>query len=206
MFYKMDRLTDPLCGRCRQHNGDLIHLLLRCPKLHRYWSVFIGTLNLVFSSNVPLDVIGCILGVLEEVIPEELVRIAFFQDVISGHKTYFVELEIYLTTHRRILDNTYGEILLLWNIIVINTGGAREGLKGYGHHGLTHQDWAPGDWYEMSRIMQCSTRWFCWVCIICIKRNVQLSGDGRSGHSCTMHTSLTAAALTEICKCYCSKM
>lgn len=44
-LHKMGRLADPLCGRCRQHTGDVIHLLWQCPKLHRFWSAVLGTLT-----------------------------------------------------------------------------------------------------------------------------------------------------------------
>lgn len=71
-LHKMGRQPDPLCGRCGRHQGDLIHLLWRCLKLHRYWSTVLGTLNRVFWTTVPLDPIHCILGVLEDVVPKEM--------------------------------------------------------------------------------------------------------------------------------------
>lgn len=85
-LHKMGRRPDSLCDRCRQHQRDLIHLLWRCPKLHRYWSEVLGTLNRVFWKNVPLDPTHCILGVLEEAVPEEMVRIAFSRALFQARK------------------------------------------------------------------------------------------------------------------------
>lgn len=85
-LYKMGRRTDPLCGRCERHQGDLIHLLWRCPKLHRYWSEVMETLNRVFQTTIPLDPIHCILGVLEDTVPEEMTRIAITRALFQARK------------------------------------------------------------------------------------------------------------------------
>lgn len=85
-LHRMGRLADPLCDRCRWAPGDLIHLLWRFPKLHHYWSGVLSTLNLVFQMTVPLNPICCALGVLEEVIPEEMVRMAFFWVLFQARK------------------------------------------------------------------------------------------------------------------------
>lgn len=44
-LHKMGRRPDPLCGRCGRRQGG--------PKLHRYWSTVLGTLNRVFQMTVP---------------------------------------------------------------------------------------------------------------------------------------------------------
>lgn len=41
-----------------------------------YWGEVLSTLR-VFQMDVPLDPIFCLLGVLEEVIPEEMTKTAF---------------------------------------------------------------------------------------------------------------------------------
>lgn len=47
-LHEMGILLDPLCGKCKIVPSDLIHLLWRCPKLHRYWKGVLATLNSVF--------------------------------------------------------------------------------------------------------------------------------------------------------------
>lgn len=39
--------ASPLCPRCLVSNGSLIHMLWRCPKLHRYWEKVFMTLNTI---------------------------------------------------------------------------------------------------------------------------------------------------------------
>lgn len=85
-LYKMGKRPDSLCSRCGRNQGNLIHLLWRCPKLHRYWSEVLGTLNQVFRTTVPLDPIHCILGVLEEDAPEEVTRIALSRALFQARK------------------------------------------------------------------------------------------------------------------------
>lgn len=59
-LHAMGLLTDPICGRCKRDRGDLIHLIWRCPKLHRYWTNVLEILNGVFQSTIPLDLdIAC---------------------------------------------------------------------------------------------------------------------------------------------------
>lgn len=85
-LHKMGRVSDPICCRCRQHNADLIHLLWRCPKLHRYWHEVISTLNGVFQTTVPVDPMQCLLGVLDEVIPEEQTKVAVSRALFQARK------------------------------------------------------------------------------------------------------------------------
>lgn len=83
----MERLPDPFCGKCKLVPSDLVHLLWRCPKLHGYWSEVLAKLNGVFQTNVPLDPICCLLDVLEEVVPEEMTRVAFSRALFQARKT-----------------------------------------------------------------------------------------------------------------------
>lgn len=70
-LHRTGRLIDPLCGKCRRTFRDLIHLLWRCTKLERYWSTILSTLNRVFQVTVSLSPVHCLLGILEEVVPED---------------------------------------------------------------------------------------------------------------------------------------
>lgn len=45
--------SDPECTRCNREHGDLVHLLWRCPKRHRYWSQVLDTINRVFQAKIP---------------------------------------------------------------------------------------------------------------------------------------------------------
>lgn len=46
----------------------------------------VGTLKGVFQTKVPIDHICCMLGILEEVIPEELIRAAFSRALFQARK------------------------------------------------------------------------------------------------------------------------
>lgn len=85
-LYKMGKLTDPLCGKWRRVPGHLIHLLWHWPKLHWYWSGVLSTLNWVFQTAVPLDLICCLLGVLEKPIREETGYSSLCSCLISGQE------------------------------------------------------------------------------------------------------------------------
>lgn len=65
---RIGALTDTLCCRCKHDRGDLIHLLWRCPKLHRYWTAVLDTLNRVFQTQEPLEPKCCLLGNLSDII------------------------------------------------------------------------------------------------------------------------------------------
>lgn len=70
----MDLCPDSTCPKCCREKGDLIYLLWRCPKLHRYWDSIVRTINNIFHADVSLDPKPCLLGVLEEVIQDAYVR------------------------------------------------------------------------------------------------------------------------------------
>lgn len=57
--------------RCGDPNGDLIHMVWRCSKLHRYWREVLSTINLVYGSSINVDpkicVLGCIDGAMHQV-------------------------------------------------------------------------------------------------------------------------------------------
>lgn len=66
--------TDPTCTRCSRDHGDLIHLLWRCPKLHLYWNEVINTINRVFQIVIPLDPKPCLLGIVDDLLTEDILR------------------------------------------------------------------------------------------------------------------------------------
>lgn len=79
---KMGVRDDPLCTRCSRDHGDLIHLLLRWPKLHLYWAVA-DTITRSFQVTIPIDSRPCILGILDDIPikekPKQAIARAFFQ-------------------------------------------------------------------------------------------------------------------------------
>ena len=75
-------------------SGDLIHLLWRCPKLHRFWRGVVDTLNSVFQVAVPLEPIYCLLGVLEGVVTEELTRMALNRALFQARRAILLNWKL----------------------------------------------------------------------------------------------------------------
>lgn len=65
-LFEFGRRIDAKCPRC-QDVGDLMHMMWKCPKLFRYWSEILETLNKVFSLKLKMDPKLCILGVGESI-------------------------------------------------------------------------------------------------------------------------------------------
>lgn len=87
----MGRLPDSLCGKCRIMAGDLVLLLWQCPKLHHYWNKLLSPLNGIFQVSVPLNPINCLLRIFEEIIPEEMKRVAFSRALFQARKVILLE-------------------------------------------------------------------------------------------------------------------
>lgn len=56
----------PLCPRCLVDTGTLVHMLWKCPKLHRYWAEVISTINSIWNLRLTTDPKLCLLGWLDE--------------------------------------------------------------------------------------------------------------------------------------------
>lgn len=123
-LHRMSRLADPLCGKCRQVPGDLIHRLWRCLKRHRYWSGVLLTLNLVFQTTVPLDLICCVLGILEGVILEEMVRIAFSHALFQARKVILLGWKSSMPTTVASGITHNGNTLIMQRYIYQHRGGS----------------------------------------------------------------------------------
>lgn len=54
-LFKWKRRDSPLCPHCRGGPANVIHMLWRCPKLHRYWQGIIKTINSLSEIKLPLD-------------------------------------------------------------------------------------------------------------------------------------------------------
>lgn len=63
-FFGRHRLNAS-CPRCGETERDLIHMFWRCPKLFRYWSEVLGTIDHVFGTSLDLDVRLCVIGLVE---------------------------------------------------------------------------------------------------------------------------------------------
>lgn len=63
-MFHMSIRENPMCTRCSKDRGDLIHLMWRCPKLHRFWKGVIAIINQVFQVHVPEEPKQCLLGIL----------------------------------------------------------------------------------------------------------------------------------------------
>ncbi|XP_040184732.1 uncharacterized protein LOC120917483 [Rana temporaria] len=86
----MGMQTDDVCTRCKRVHGDLIHLLWRCPKLHKYWSEVMSTVNSVFGVSMPVDPRVCLLGVLEEHVEEVYTREAVQRALFQARKLIMI--------------------------------------------------------------------------------------------------------------------
>lgn len=62
--YSIGLRSESACARC-DNSGTLIHLLWRCPKLHRHWEEVVGTLNGLFDLNIPVQPLKCLLDYLD---------------------------------------------------------------------------------------------------------------------------------------------
>ena len=57
---------DPLCDKCRQHRGTLIHMFWTCPSLHAYWVSIFSTLSDVFQNTQEPCSLMALFGVLSD--------------------------------------------------------------------------------------------------------------------------------------------
>lgn len=57
-----------------------------CPKLHCYWTGIVCTINSTFQIATPLDSKPCLLGILDEVIPDVQVREAVSRALFQARK------------------------------------------------------------------------------------------------------------------------
>lgn len=65
-LHRWRRRDDPLCPRCLVDTGTLVHMLWKCPKLHRYWAEVISTINSIWNLRFTTDPKLCLLGWLDE--------------------------------------------------------------------------------------------------------------------------------------------
>lgn len=66
LLHRWGRRKSPLCPRCGGGDGDLKHLLWRCPKLFRYWRSVTNTISSVYQATVSLYPVTCLLGAVDE--------------------------------------------------------------------------------------------------------------------------------------------
>lgn len=53
------------CPKCGVHRGDFIHLMWRCPKLHRYWEEVSRRISGLAQIHIPLNPTVYFLGAIE---------------------------------------------------------------------------------------------------------------------------------------------
>ena len=82
----MGMQNEDTCTRCKRDHGDLINLLWRCPKLHKYWAEVVSTVNSVFRVSIPVDPRVCLLGALEEYVIEVYIREAVHRVLFQARK------------------------------------------------------------------------------------------------------------------------
>ena len=82
----MGMQNEDTCTRCERDHGDLIPLLWRCPKLHKYWAEVVSTVNSVFGVSIPVDPRLCLLGVLGEYVVEVYTRDAVHRVLFQARK------------------------------------------------------------------------------------------------------------------------
>lgn len=57
------------CWRCGFSPGDFAHIFWHCSKLQQYWREVLDLTNKVASTNLPLQMEICILGLIENIVP-----------------------------------------------------------------------------------------------------------------------------------------
>lgn len=67
-LFRMGVRADSNCPRCVRDHDDLIHLLWRCPKLHRFWTGVVSMVNGAFKVTVPMDPKPCLLGIVDDIL------------------------------------------------------------------------------------------------------------------------------------------
>lgn len=70
---------NPLCDRCQQAPGSLIHMFLTCPTLHNFWTDICNSLSEIL--NMPIDPIP--ITILFGVLPSTLVVPKFKADFVA---------------------------------------------------------------------------------------------------------------------------
>lgn len=76
---------NPTCTRYSREHGDLIHLLWRCLKLHRYWRKVLDSLNRVFQV-ILADRKPCVLGILDHLLVEDVTNKAIARALFQARK------------------------------------------------------------------------------------------------------------------------
>lgn len=66
--------------------GDLVHMIWRCPKLHRYWSGIMEKINSVFGTSLDTESKVCLLGLIEEEGVLGSTQIAITRCLFQGRK------------------------------------------------------------------------------------------------------------------------
>uniref|UniRef100_A0A803KGA6 Reverse transcriptase domain-containing protein n=1 Tax=Xenopus tropicalis TaxID=8364 RepID=A0A803KGA6_XENTR len=63
-LHRIDPNISPLCNRCQQEEGTLIHTLWSCTKLNVYWTEVLDTLSQLLQYPIPRSPQICLLGVI----------------------------------------------------------------------------------------------------------------------------------------------
>lgn len=66
MWHKRD---NSLCPRCERDAGTLVHMMWRCPKMVRYYTLVLDTNDKVFKMNVQMEPETFVLGWMKSFIP-----------------------------------------------------------------------------------------------------------------------------------------
>lgn len=65
-LFRFGKRQEASCQRCGDGRGDLIHMLWRCPKLHRYWEKLVEEINVIFRSSLAMEARTCLLSLFEK--------------------------------------------------------------------------------------------------------------------------------------------
>lgn len=59
----------PKCWRCSYTPGDFSHIFWHCPKIQQFWGEVLGLINKIASTNLPLSMEICMLGLIKKLVP-----------------------------------------------------------------------------------------------------------------------------------------
>lgn len=68
-LHQMNPTCPSECWRCGISPGDFSHIFWHCPKIQRYWSEVLDTVNRVASTTLPHAMEVCLLGLIETLVP-----------------------------------------------------------------------------------------------------------------------------------------
>lgn len=85
-LHKIGVRDSPMCNRCNIHPASLMHMFWHCPKLVRYWKEVTSLINMVYSVNIALEPLCCVLGYVEDLAVDDHEKLAIARILFMARK------------------------------------------------------------------------------------------------------------------------